>query len=104
VDLARDRAVRLPAKLARLAAPLPAAQAALRVAQRTYARLRRSPPHGAAGQQLLATARARVTELLSVNYALERHDPAALSISTGTLNVIDLRLGDLGHRAGIRGC
>jgi hypothetical protein len=105
VDLPQSRNVHLPRRLARLPAPLPAAQAALIVAERTYRSLSHAPVRGGApGRDAVSTARARITALESVNYALERHDSTALAIATREAATISARLDVLGLRSHLRGC
>jgi hypothetical protein len=102
MDASRDR--RPAPGVARLAPPLAAAHQALIVAQRTYRRLKDNPASGSGGQDLVATAKARVTAMLAVNYAIERHDPRALAISTKTVQVLGRRLEEDGRRLRVAGC
>jgi hypothetical protein len=102
-DRARS-SVHLAPRLARLAPPLPSAQAALIEAERTYRRLLHAHRTGAAQRRLLATAHARLSAVLSVNYAIERHDRAALAVATATLSDSGERLQSQSRELRLSGC
>jgi hypothetical protein len=102
LDSSRDR--RPAPGAGGLAPPLRAAHQALIVAQRTYRRLKHGRASGPTGQDLVATAKARVTALLAVNYAIERHDRTALEISTKTVRVLARRLEEDGRRLRLATC